>query len=221
MNRAPAGSAMTVPRTGGMSNGSTRTVPPCSRAVEATLIGVCDRERDVPVRRLTIGERHDPGDAFGEAGRRAEVRVALADARIELLEEVRVARQANHRAVQGAHVDLVDLPAEDLAVEPSGTSDVGGLELAEIPRAGCVHRIGSGDVAWLPEAEAGARRIGAPRRPAEIEQVEGLDQDRSTRIAHPGGGRVGVIDGDVRVPGWRRRDARWWRGHRRDLPAIQ
>ena len=157
VNRAPAGSAMTVPRTGGTSNGSTRTWPPCSRAVAATrsasaTANVTFQCGASPLARGMIQATHSlkPGGAPKSAWR-------LADAGIELLEEVRVARQANHRAVHGAHVDLVDLPAEDLAVEPSGTGDVGGLELAEIPRARCVHRLGSGDVARLPEAEGWRR----------------------------------------------------------------
>ena len=165
-------------------------------------IGVGDRERDVPVRRLAIGEGHDPGNALAEAGWRAEVRVALADARIELLEEVGVARQPNHRAVHRAHVDLVDLPAEDRAVEPSSSGDVGGLELAEVPRAGCIHQLGSGEVARLPEAEAGAVRIGAPGSAAEVEQIDGLNQHGSTRIAHAGDGSGDVVDSDVRIPCW-------------------
>jgi hypothetical protein len=52
VNRAPAGSAITVLRTGGTSNGSTRTLPPCARVADAMasggVVGVVDGDVRVP-----------------------------------------------------------------------------------------------------------------------------------------------------------------------------
>lgn len=161
-------------------------------------------------------ERQDPADALGESGRRPEVGVALPQLGVELLQEVGIAGQAKHGPGHRAHVDLVRLPPEDRAVEPLRAIDVARVELAEIPGTGHVHRLGAFDGARLPEAERGARCVGAHGHSAQVANVESVNGHGSARLPHLGDTVIGIVHRDVCVPGRRRRPARDWstdRGH--------
>ena len=175
VNTAPCGSRMTALRTGGMSYGSVRTDPPSSRDRAAT--ASASSTENVTLQsgwRCGSTGGQDPGDAIRETGRCAEVGVTLADARVELLQEVGVAGQTDHDACRGAELDLVCLPAEDRSVEPDGALGIIGVHLAEVPRARCVHCFRASQGAGLPQTKGRTRRIGADGHPSRGGQVECL-----------------------------------------------
>ncbi len=172
------------------------------------------------MRRFAVLEREDPGDALAESRRGSEVRVPFPNARVELLEEVGVAGQSHHRPGIGAHLDLVDLPAEDRAVEPGSAHGVTGLQLAEVPGAWRVHGCRALQRARLPEAETSTGWIDAGHLSSQIADGGWLGDHRPAGVADPDDCGISVVDTDAGAPRRRLRGSRPSRADRRDLAAV-
>jgi hypothetical protein len=135
MNVAPCGSAMTLMRTHGASNGGAISVPPSSVALAATASA-----SSTPKVTLQCGWTSRWSGPIGlrlattssKPGGPPELGHALAQAGVALLEVVAVAGQ---RPGLLAAVQRQDLPAEDRAVEGLGAVHVARREVVEVERA--------------------------------------------------------------------------------------
>src|SRR6478672_9691023 len=115
-------------------------------------------------------------------------------------EMVTIAGSPDHRH----EPEVVELPTEQPRIEPDGCRRVAGVQVAEVPTAGCVGELGAQPPSWLPQAEACAPRIDAARPPTARTGVDGPQSDGATGRTHGGRRSVGVGRRDAGVPlNWR------------------
>ena len=145
--------AWTADRTHGALCGSAMTEPPSSRSGR---VRVVDGEGHAPARWATLAgqdRRHDVLEAFG----RAHLLHPRAQAGVELLQMVAVARQSPHR-----RAGLDGRPAEHGAVEGPSGLDIVGVQVVEVHRAMLVDRRRAAVRSGLPHAKDRALGIGIP-----------------------------------------------------------
>ena len=173
MNVAPCGSAITVIRTHGASNGGDDDL--AAEAAAAAAVASASSTPNVTlqcggVSGWSSGIGLIAGDDVLEAGRRADLGHPLAHARGSLLQVVAVAGQRPRRAA----AEVEGPPAEHRAVERLRGLEVAGHELVEVQRPVLVDHPGARCRFGLPDAERRALRIGEHGHPAGVHDVEGL-----------------------------------------------
>src|SRR5206468_4932399 len=124
-------------------------------------VDVPDPEVDVPMRRWTVavgaGWQHRGDDVAPDGLLGLSADIAL--------------DQPHHHLVL-SHLEDLDAPAEDVAVEALRTLGVVGHQGAHRIGAGLVDELSALVLTWGPDPERGAGRIGDDRDPAAVKAVE-------------------------------------------------
>src|SRR3954466_5224244 len=123
---------------------------------------------------LTTRQWRDPGNGVGEARWSGDVGLPFPDAGIDGGGQmVAVAGPTDHRR----ETEVVKLPTEQLSVEVGRRDCVAGVQIAEVPTAGCVDQLGARSPPRLPQPEARASRIDTAGKATAGSSVDGLHCD--------------------------------------------